>query len=947
MPYIIGTDLEEGTAPGRRKKKATGPNTSTWMTIPTAPGMQTLFGGRPQPRMADEEDLLGRRNYIDSVYGGLVSPHPDALRAIGVQYDYNRKRVQAGKEPLAIADVAWNPQAHDDDTNEALALWFRDKGSLPELNRQSEFDYMRQEYSRQKAGRERQADRPEETDPQPEEDAAPPAKSRPGLDLQPVLYNLADRFAYTKNVYGGDEGTYWRNRDAIDAQYDYNDRRAATNNGVVPIADFTWNPNDHDDDTNEALGYWYRDHGKLPGLDHQAEFDYMNQEYSRQRAQAEAIKGIPSVYLANEDQRELDRQRREQGLLPNGTLTTPASDGESVRDQVADAYSKEVTQTVYQLAGAGNYTTDEAVRRNIEAGYQIWQLNPATGEPLPEESVPQTTQQKLNMLFQIAGDYDLDSAAFPRDEDQLMSGYTSHLNVPQTFSSSGPQASTPLPSVEQIGIDLDRRIAYTQLYYGGDPVKTYWVNRDTINRQLDYNDKRLAAGLVPLPIADLSWNPDAYDDATNEWMAQRYQQDGVLPSAAEIASFLQHQRLKNASHPPQEPTNVTPMEQLKRPKVAPWDVKRLENEQKRSELPYGSTFVPGAPELPEGNPTLVKALEPILAFDMGLGNGLAGWAIQLQAASNPDPSSKIMLQTFDDMRAKHPLAFTLGDATGLAAQTLLLEGPVFTAVGKLLPAASTITKGAIAGGFSNTLVGAVHDVSQGKDANEVALDLLTNAAYGSFGDAGLRMLGDLAGSYIPKAGTALYNQMLKNGELIRRLSPAAEPLANALLQDARRLAGDDLLNSASHADDAWSAGRAINTGQGNDYSWKPPNTRKRGDFHQVVDLDDFKARVPSNAQELPWINIEGGSTEGIRYRWTDEKGNVWNVRAHSIDPNAPPGSNASKGWVYRVEVRWGGLGKKFYMDSFGNFQPENVLNPNSPMYNEATANDTHIILGNK
>ena len=68
------------------------------------------------------------------------------------------------------------------------------------------------------------------------------------------------------------------------------------------------------------------------------------------------------------------------------------------------------------------------------------------------------------------------------------------------------------------------------------------------------------------------------------------------------------------------------------------------------------------------------------------------------------------------------------------------------------------------------------------------MNLLTNAAYGSFGDAGVRMLGDLAGSYIPKAGTALYDQMLKNGELIRRLSPAAEPLANALLQDARRLA---------------------------------------------------------------------------------------------------------------------------------------------------------------
>ncbi len=104
-----------------------------------------------------------------------------------------------------------------------------------------------------------------------------------------MLYNLADRFAYTRNVYGGDEGIYWRNRDAIDAQYDYNDRRATTKKGVVPIADLSWTPNDHDDDTNEALGYWYRDHGKLPGLDHQSEFDYMNQEYSRQKAAGERM----------------------------------------------------------------------------------------------------------------------------------------------------------------------------------------------------------------------------------------------------------------------------------------------------------------------------------------------------------------------------------------------------------------------------------------------------------------------------------------------------------------------------------------------------------------------------------------------------------------------------------------------------------------------------------
>ncbi len=60
--------------------------------------------------------------------------------------------------------------------------------------------------------------------------------------------------------------------------------------------------------------------------------------------------------------------------------------------------------------------------------------------------------------------------------------------------------------------------------------------------------------------------------------------------------------------------------------------------------------------------------------------------------------------------------------------------------------------------------------------------------------------------------------------------------------------------------------------QGSEYSWKPPaGTGKSGDIQQVAGLDDFKARIPPNAQELPWKNIEGGSPEGIRYRWIDDK----------------------------------------------------------------------------
>ena len=81
---------------------------------------------------------------------------------------------------------------------------------------------------------------------------------------------------------------------------------------------------------------------------------------------------------------------------------------------------------------------------------------------------------------------------------------------------------------------------------------------------------------------------------------------------------------------------------------------------------------------------------------------------------------------------------------------------------------------------------------------------------------------------------------------------------------------------------------------------------------------------------------------GKKYKWTDNQGNVWNVRAHSRDPSAPAGSNASQGWVYRVEVKWGGSGKIYFMDSRGNFHPENVMRPNSPMFNEVIVNDIHI-----
>ena len=119
-------------------------------------------------------------------------------------------------------------------------------------------------------------------------------------------------------------------------------------------------------------------------------------------------------------------------------------------------------------------------------------------------------------------------------------------------------------------------------------------------------------------------------------------------------------------------------------------------------------------------------------------------------------------------------------------------------------------------------------------------------------------------------------------------------------------------------------------------------------FRNVNGLADYLSRIPSDAKKIPWKQIPGGAKEGKRYTWTDANGNEWASRAHSIDPSAPPGSNASQGWVYRVEVRWGGKGKTYFMDGTGNYHPKNVMNPASAdFYDPQIANDTHIPLNLK
>lgn len=79
----------------------------------------------------------------------------------------------------------------------------------------------------------------------------------------------------------------------------------------------------------------------------------------------------------------------------------------------------------------------------------------------------------------------------------------------------------------------------------------------------------------------------------------------------------------------------------------------------------------------------------------------------------------------------------------------------------------------------------------------------------------------------------------------------------------------------------------------------------------------------------------GGAQDGVEYKWTQD-GQTIRMRGHGPDGTAPPGSNAASGDTYRVQV--GGR----YMDTNGNLHPRGVHNPDSPNYDPAAANETHI-----
>ena len=102
-------------------------------------------------------------------------------------------------------------------------------------------------------------------------------------DMTKVLKNLDDILAYTMDVYGGNRSTYWTNRNAIDAQYGYNQKRKNAGLKPLTIADPQWNPTAQDDDANEALAQWYKRHGSLPRDDQQIGFNRLLELYRAEK----------------------------------------------------------------------------------------------------------------------------------------------------------------------------------------------------------------------------------------------------------------------------------------------------------------------------------------------------------------------------------------------------------------------------------------------------------------------------------------------------------------------------------------------------------------------------------------------------------------------------------------------------------------------------------------
>ncbi|UAC49336.1 hypothetical protein K6959_05640 [Bacillus aquiflavi] len=129
-------------------------------------------------------------------------------------------------------------------------------------------------------------------------------------------------------------------------------------------------------------------------------------------------------------------------------------------------------------------------------------------------------------------------------------------------------------------------------------------------------------------------------------------------------------------------------------------------------------------------------------------------------------------------------------------------------------------------------------------------------------------------------------------------------------------------------------------GSGKGYSiTRKLGTGKVGDFNNIQGstIDDILSRIPTDAKKRILTPQSGKVTEGFEYTWRNSDGKKKTVRVHGPDASAPVGSNASNGWIIRVQE-----GKKYLDPVTGEYQPRGITNPNSPNYSDDLANRTHI-----
>ena len=114
--------------------------------------------------------------------------------------------------------------------------------------------------------------------------------------------------------------------------------------------------------------------------------------------------------------------------------------------------------------------------------------------------------------------------------------------------------------------------------------------------------------------------------------------------------------------------------------------------------------------------------------------------------------------------------------------------------------------------------------------------------------------------------------------------------------------------------------------------------KKAGDFTNLKgsSVNEILTRIPDEAVSRKLHPVEGGATEGVEYKWVHD-GQTYRVRIHNADPSAPKGSNASQGWIVRVQ-----RGRQYFDYTINDFQPAKFTNPNGDFFDETIMNNTHI-----